>query len=798
MALFQPINVIPSSFTDGVVDVNDYAQISWQVNGNSSMTAYQIDFYQNDAVSTPILSASTGKITKGISSGGFYGADRFGQPKVFTWSAGKSWNSYNVAFKNGNQYKFKITQWYSASTEVFSVKIPEEAIDEQTYYFTIDEKYYSFSIFSAELFRGAKICYSATQELGWAEINTLRENGNIEKTRVQLLTFFVSDEAPSSGTQIEEVGIETNSDAFIQEYADNAFLTRSKPELRIDKINGTTAYSSSSISSSILNAVAEYNQAEGDSIRSIRWRLVNADNGDVLDDTGEVNTAVSQYEYDGLFNGMRCSLSVYIETTVGVTASATVEINVSYTENTYEYGITAQCNENRNAVALSIETEGGIPATVDSENDYLYNGGTVILKPGKTIKWSKIQSSNGLSSMSFSSPYYVAIQFPRRLNPFTPQTSPATILANHRIVIEQGGSTITISESQYGFNVSIGIRSVDVSLGSMGYNQNITIFLTKDGVYAKYSGDQDNPQTYKALTYSQGAIRSISISNTSLPNFSALNVALFNYIAVYKGSASSSTLWEQLKSTNYEPSWSDQSRFPAYFIAQFNGTLNAGFSSLPLNYHLFRVDNATNKLKLIRKSNIGDGNLIDYGVTSGKTYQYYLFVLNSSNQFYASVQTKTISVRLGNFSLVATRFNEEDGCYHVKQEFIFQGNLVQGDVSNNNSPQFFENFTKYPTRMGSAQNSKSGTLQSLIGYVGSQSDYTESMDVEERLYNLSTDDYILFLRDTKGHIRMVQTSAPVSQQYNLKSRAMQTTISFSWREIGDASECSIVKTGDDY
>ena len=65
MALYQPTNVIPSSYTKGTVDaVNDKMEISWQVNGNSAMTAFQIDFYLNDANSTYVT--STGKLTDNI------------------------------------------------------------------------------------------------------------------------------------------------------------------------------------------------------------------------------------------------------------------------------------------------------------------------------------------------------------------------------------------------------------------------------------------------------------------------------------------------------------------------------------------------------------------------------------------------------------------------------------------------------------------------------------------------------------------------------------------------------------
>ena len=54
MALYQPTNIFPSSFAGvggGVVDVTQPLTVSWQVNGSSAMTAYQIKIYENTTAS---------------------------------------------------------------------------------------------------------------------------------------------------------------------------------------------------------------------------------------------------------------------------------------------------------------------------------------------------------------------------------------------------------------------------------------------------------------------------------------------------------------------------------------------------------------------------------------------------------------------------------------------------------------------------------------------------------------------------------------------------------------------------
>lgn len=111
MALFQPTNVTPSAFGElgnGVVDASDNLVVSWQINGNSAMTAFSIAIYKNDAASTQIY--STGKLTSGCP---FYGVDGAGNIKLFNYSIPASTLSGLTAWSNGSEYKLVITQYWS-------------------------------------------------------------------------------------------------------------------------------------------------------------------------------------------------------------------------------------------------------------------------------------------------------------------------------------------------------------------------------------------------------------------------------------------------------------------------------------------------------------------------------------------------------------------------------------------------------------------------------------------------------------------------------------------------------------
>lgn len=124
MSIFQPSNIIPSSFSglgNGVVDVNDAIAISWQVNGTSPLTGYSVAFYENDADSTFIDSIGANLTTP------FYGVDRFGNPVIFqvygqTPSENvPTWSEFYLV--NGKSYKMVITQRWGANNENSVVQI---------------------------------------------------------------------------------------------------------------------------------------------------------------------------------------------------------------------------------------------------------------------------------------------------------------------------------------------------------------------------------------------------------------------------------------------------------------------------------------------------------------------------------------------------------------------------------------------------------------------------------------------------------------------------------------------------
>lgn len=111
--LFQPSNISPDQiYNTGTVDITEDLDVSWRVNGDSAMTAYQIDFYQNNAASTLVY--STGKVTLDTP---FWGVDYSGEVRYYTVTIPTA-TLTTAGMSNGNTYKLLITQWWTANDSV--------------------------------------------------------------------------------------------------------------------------------------------------------------------------------------------------------------------------------------------------------------------------------------------------------------------------------------------------------------------------------------------------------------------------------------------------------------------------------------------------------------------------------------------------------------------------------------------------------------------------------------------------------------------------------------------------------
>lgn len=111
--LFQPTNIVPDEVSgQGCVDITNDLVVSWQVNGDSPLVAYQITIYENNAASTQLYTTD-----KESTSEPFWGRDADGDIQRYSATIEAS-DLSTAGLSNGNEYKLLITQWWDSTNYV--------------------------------------------------------------------------------------------------------------------------------------------------------------------------------------------------------------------------------------------------------------------------------------------------------------------------------------------------------------------------------------------------------------------------------------------------------------------------------------------------------------------------------------------------------------------------------------------------------------------------------------------------------------------------------------------------------
>lgn len=372
--MYQPTNVTPSSLTgESTVDVADNVNITWQINGDVPLAAFQIDFYQNNAVSTKLY--STGLLTDNCPADG---VDGQGKPILFSYQPSVPWSTYGLT--NGNDYKYKITQFWSANLYVCnSVPSFSTGGNTRTYYFymNINGVYYCYmeknKYSPTDIHQGDKVTLKGDYSAFMVEDSNNK------------LTFLPTIVLTTEPTGNRAVNLTPNplqttlAYDWLNQYSDNVFLTRTTPTLSINAFTEPL--------NKIVNTfTATYTQAEGDTVKWIKWVLTDNTQSVILEDTGEISTYVFSYTYNGFMNGNNYTITCTAETENGVQVTASETFDVSYTMPEAEGTIKLSCNSD-SSVTLSWAQASDINGLAIPESGYTINNNTLSVADGTRILW---------------------------------------------------------------------------------------------------------------------------------------------------------------------------------------------------------------------------------------------------------------------------------------------------------------------------------------------------------------------------------------------------------------------------
>ncbi len=785
MALFQPMNIIPSSFTVGVVDVNDPMQISWQVNGDSALNSFSIEFYENNEQSTRIKGADV--VVQTMS--GFYGTDRFGHPKMFTWEAdnGKTWHDYNNAFTNGKEYKFKIEQRYLGG-EVKQIEFNafKTRTTPQVLIYLTDSTYHDGD---TPLDDGKVLDTS----IGYFRADYTQEQGDaVRNVRWQIATASHSNNQWQIGEIISDTGevptptLQFEFNGFFNEgmYAVRCMIESESGQLAKNPLSSLDGWIFFSI------AIVDQGQYNGD----FTLTCIPKENAALLKWTSSEIHAVADGRYsltDGAVNlDPYTTIKWGIEGGFDLHWAIAIEYDLQTTE-TFQIAGSGLQPYSRTFQAKGLIQKATVGLSGGSYSD-------PVISPDKK---SCTVTINPNSSVTFG-------QVVLEETPFGP-TGPL-------LTVNMGETSLSLAgvlDENRNYYISIP-PSYMLNVSWQNRSDKITVILRSDQEYLRiYKGGMLFGQSQLFLG-SYNSIKDIAISG-------GVDGARFRCITVYKGSVSDEVLDSLYSDADFKPSWY-AANYKLYMTANFDGNIDGGEVA---KFRLYRQEVGKNSLQPIFYAK--DASILqvkDYGIVSRKSYTYWLYEYDKNDAYLKGSQCKfpgsdvaaTISTSFKNYSLLVCDYDSVNDAYHVRKQYLFALNLSAGSEGNNNTPTLNKNFTPYPTRMPDTANYISGTLQGLIGAIytvpalveqiggfkhtakPSTLDYFDSVDLEKELYALSTAPYQLFLRDMAGHLRMISTSNQIGMTPDLKKRQIPKSISFPWVEIGDASDVTIIQTPDDY
>lgn len=190
----------------------------------------------------------------------------------------------------------------------------------------------------------------------------------------------------------------------------------------------------------------------------------------------------------------------------------------------------------------------------------------------------------------------------------------------------------------------------------------------------------------------------------------------------------------------------------------------------------------------------GATSILDYYAPSQMQVSYLIVAHSGIGDLF--LQTTKFTPTFWFFSILLCD-TDSNGDYHVSKEYIFKYGVETGAVSNNNDPTIQKNFTPYPNRQPISSLYKTGKLTSYIGKTNSQNQYSDSVSLQNAIYDISTSPLTKFLKTRKGDILMIDTAAAIQMKTEDATTQQALRATVDWVEVGDASNKSIVSVPTD-
>lgn len=744
--LFQPSNITPSSFagTGGdLINADNGMTITWQVNGTSPMTAYQIVIYKNDAESTQLY--STGKMTL---ASPFYGTDGMGNTQFFSASISSSaLATAGVVNGDADGYKYKIWQWWGESDYI------EQSAD--NFFIAQEDPVVSINTTS--------ITSPSTPLTGeWAQ-----ENG----VGLDWVRWIVTLADPVSYLDTGIVVLDSGKlHTQLLQYSYDGWVngTRYIVKLQYQFQNGYSGSASTSILASWTEtagrgqATAELMPGCADILvrypiptymsltnpTSVTATVVDGKlivpAGETLSYSGSITTG--QNAYAGIvWSGIPLGPITITFNAVYMTTSGGIYRNEPMT-------LTLSTNGNLTWTAGESASETG---TFSTGADLMYKLVTVIAGAGT---WYVVVSELGTVTVNDGE----AVLIPNGAASINGTSIPwdikrISINGNAYDLTQVSGTTVYSFVSPVnGFTLT----SDDVNLSLSG-NQKCYYFGMTNGT--------PSGEFLDSLMEGTGEQPEFTSDWLFLSNFAANGYQTLGVMSAIDGT---SVVPQSTSIVIYRMESGASVMEKLYAITDFSGV-------------------SANTI----------GQIIDCGAKSGTTYTYtvsYIYTEGELSDSYGMSFVTEAITPCGWDWILTTCQKASDGTYRMTAQYRFGLNAATTDFSNNNNPSLLANFTRYPTRQGVSTNYRTGSLSAYIGNVDITNNiYVDTAAQADAIMEIGSSTDTKFLRSRKGERWMVDTAAATTLKLGDKYKEQPYSASLTWAETGDADGIPVISIPSD-
>lgn len=809
MALFAPTNVMPSligQIGNGTVDVLNGIDVSWQVNGNTPMTAFKIDLYANNTTSD--LLYSTGMRTDNCP---FQGKDGLGNYRPFSFRIDSS-VLISAGVENGNEYKLIVTQWWSPndfivqpSASAFCTRsTPRLSIDnipsplssnKHTFNATYTQEqgdalnWVRWQI--ANLDELDQPFYDTQDIYGTSELKIsyngfFTGNAYAVKCMIQTVNGVFSD----TGWQMFDVEYNVSSVTGVVEtrcLRDKSAVSISWPGIYDIPGIASGEYSIDNESLTLKNGSSITWNTINDELLKLdaEWSLIwsgklNRSSGILFELSTSKGSLVCRYDYaaEQITLHYNTQLLLFEDEIYG---NALLSIIVT-ADNVY----------------LRVEQASGYLTPSDrlypSNRLYPSTGTTKILRRKYDISYVqgdisqiRIASTDEMSEVN--------------RNMIIRDEDASTDYA-YKIIVQDGLSQIELAETKIENPAQMIIDDRDSST-KYTYALNIDDGQTKLTM-EPLSGaipdemilvDNDASERYSYEFLSKNSSLNMSFYEVSVDTENRTDSIVINYLEIVKGKPSQSVIEEVYYLATYSPIIEGNDYFLANFVSSL-GAGTAGSVGKITGYSLYRQQGVSGRLVHLADISAMNRGVLDYGISNQQgPYTYYIFPHTDNGFVTDPYISQSVYPCWWDWNVLECR-ETADGYFDVVAEYRFGKNLKSGTITNNNAPNVLKNFTRYPTVQISPSNYQSGTLQSLIGFVGfndkGEYKYSDTTQLRNGIYQLATTTNALFLRNRKGDVMRIRISGAIGMSTFDESVEQALTVSLPWCEIGDAKQVAII------